>query len=80
MNWPQLMRKSTVAAYIDTSPQSVDRWVEAGQLPKAKIINGVKRWDRDEIDKTWGRKVIRSADPDKILEGLRNGKDSPQAA
>ena len=67
--WPQWMKKDTVARYCDMSPRTVDRWVERGKLPPASN----DRWDRDDVDKAFGKAGRRAADPDAILEGLQHG-------
>lgn len=83
-NWPQLMRKSTVARYLDTSPQTVDRWVAAGALPRPYVVAGAKRWDLDELRAAicgaLAGRATRAADPDRIVARLRRDKDRSQAA
>jgi predicted DNA-binding transcriptional regulator AlpA len=47
---PRMMRLSRVAAYIDVSPSTFLRMVEEGAMPKPVIRNGLRMWDRIEVD------------------------------
>jgi predicted DNA-binding transcriptional regulator AlpA len=37
-------------ARYDTGDRTVDRWVEAGILPKPVYINRIRYWDEEELD------------------------------
>jgi hypothetical protein len=47
---PRMMRLERAAAYIDVSPSTYLRMVEEGVMPKPIVHNGVRMWDRFEID------------------------------
>lgn len=72
-----LSRKS-VAEFFDVSPQTVDRMVRRGILPRPKRIGNLRRWDVDDlkaIPEEAPRPKTRfglSSDPD---EALRRMKD-----
>jgi predicted DNA-binding transcriptional regulator AlpA len=44
------MRAERAAAYLDISPDSFYRLVEAGDLPQPTRKNGIVSWDRLELD------------------------------
>ena len=47
---PRMMRLGRVAAYVDVSPSTYLRMVEEGAMPKPIVHNGVRMWDRVEVD------------------------------
>jgi predicted DNA-binding transcriptional regulator AlpA len=49
---PRLLRREWAAAYLGISPASLDRYVAAGKIPEAKLLQGVKVWDRHDLDAT----------------------------
>jgi DNA-binding transcriptional MerR regulator len=47
-------RKLTTRLLCDrynVTGRTIDRWVEQGVLPKPMVINTVRYWDEDEIDR-----------------------------
>ena len=50
MNWPQMMRKTTAAKYLDMSEASFAREVQAGKLPDGIQLGGRMHWRRDALD------------------------------
>jgi hypothetical protein len=47
---PRLLRRERAAAYLDISPTKFDQLVRAGVLPAAKILDGIRVWDRRDLD------------------------------
>ena len=47
---PRAMKAERAAAYLDISRSKFLELVEQGRLPKAKIIDGIRVWDRLAID------------------------------
>lgn len=85
MQWPQFMKRETVAVFFDTSPQTVDRWVKDGAIPAPHIIGGSKRWDLDELraaarDALSGKSGVGSTDPDRAMEAWKDGRKNSQKA
>ncbi|MBB4286206.1 hypothetical protein [Roseospira goensis] len=56
--WPRLMRRQTVAAYLDVSPAMVDTL----DLPSHKI-RSMRYWLRDEVDSWIDRQTGRTSEP-----------------
>jgi len=50
MRWPTLMRRKTVAEYLDMSEDSVVKEMSAGRLPMPFKIGGRDHWRKDAID------------------------------
>ena len=47
---PRAMKAERAAAYLDMSQSKFLELVEEGRLPKPKIIDGLRVWDRLAID------------------------------
>ena len=47
---PRGMRANRAAAYLDMSRSKFLELVEQGRLPKPKIIDGIRVWDRLAVD------------------------------
>jgi predicted DNA-binding transcriptional regulator AlpA len=47
---PRMMRLGRAAAYVDVSQSTFLRWVEEGAMPKPVIHNGIRMWDRIDVD------------------------------
>ena len=47
---PRMMRLGRIAAYLDVSASTFLRMVEEGVMPKPVIHNGLRWWDRVDID------------------------------
>lgn len=45
------LRTQSLCARYDITSRTVDRWVQTGILPPPMIINHVRYWDEDEIDR-----------------------------
>jgi DNA-binding transcriptional MerR regulator len=45
------LRTQGVCERYDVVSRTVDRWVEQGVLPKPMVINNVRYWDEDELDR-----------------------------
>jgi predicted DNA-binding transcriptional regulator AlpA len=50
MSKKKLPVRTIRARYGGIGDRTVDRWVEAGILPKPVIINRLRYWDEDELD------------------------------
>lgn len=49
-DWPRLMRKTTLARYLDMSASDVEREVAAGRLPMPIRIGRADHWSRNAVD------------------------------
>ena len=47
---PGFLSRSGLAEYLDVSPDTVSRMVEAGELPRPIKVRGMDRWRRAEVD------------------------------
>ncbi len=47
---PRMMRLGRAAAYLDVSASTFLRMVEEGTMPKPIIHNGLRMWDRIDVD------------------------------
>jgi predicted DNA-binding transcriptional regulator AlpA len=47
---PRAMKAERAAAYLDMSRSKFLELVEQGRLPKPKIIDGIRVWDRLALD------------------------------
>jgi len=45
------LRTQALCERYDITSRTVDRWVEQGVLPKPMVINHVRYWDEDDIDR-----------------------------
>ena len=48
--WPQLMKRRTLAEYLDISEAAVERQVIAGTLPTPVTFAGRAHWRKDQVD------------------------------
>jgi predicted DNA-binding transcriptional regulator AlpA len=48
----KLINKRQVAEIFAVSPSTIERWLEAGKLPRPKKFFGLRRWDSDEVTAT----------------------------
>jgi predicted DNA-binding transcriptional regulator AlpA len=53
------LRKMQLVERYQVVARSIDRWVEAGRLPKPLYVGDVPMWDLDEIEAA-ERAAIRS--------------------
>ena len=49
-DWPRLMKKATLAAYLDMTGTDIEREVIAGRLPQPVDIGGTLHWSRVAVD------------------------------
>lgn len=49
--WPAMMKRATVAAYLDMSEAAFEREIAAGRMPTGVNIGGRIHWRKDAIDK-----------------------------
>jgi len=49
-DWPRLMKKATLARYLDISPSEVEKEVCAGRLPMPVRIGSAEHWSRVAVD------------------------------
>ncbi|MDH2341535.1 hypothetical protein [Bradyrhizobium sp. SSUT77] len=52
-HWPRGLSRLRAAAYIGVTPQAFDRMVTSEEMPKPKMIGGVRRWDKLAIDRAF---------------------------
>lgn len=45
------LRTQSLCDRYDITSRTVDRWVQTGILPRPMVINHVRYWDEDEIDR-----------------------------
>jgi predicted DNA-binding transcriptional regulator AlpA len=70
---PRAMRAERAAAYLDMSRSKFLELVEAQRLPKPKIIDGIRVWDRLALDAAFNDFPDRGDDDN--LAGRRNSFD-----
>ena len=70
---PRAMRAERAAAYLDMSRSKFLELVDANRLPKPKIIDGIRVWDRFALDSAFTDFPDRD-DADKVT-GRRNSFD-----
>ena len=70
---PRAMRAERAAAYLDMSRTKFLELVEAKRLPESKIIDGIRVWDRLELDSAF-EDFPKRADGDNVA-GRRNSFD-----
>ena len=49
-DWPRMMRKATLAHYLDITPSEVEKEVIAGTLPLPVKIGSADHWSRAAVD------------------------------
>ena len=49
--WKRKLRTRALCDRYDVVSRTIDRWVQIGILPPPMIINNVRYWDEDEIDR-----------------------------
>lgn len=70
---PRAMKAERAAAYLDMSRSKFLELVEAKRLPKPKIIDGIRVWDRLALDAAFNDFPDRGDDDN--LTGRRNTFD-----
>jgi hypothetical protein len=70
---PRAMKAERAAAYLDMSRSKFLELVDAERLPRAKIIDGIRVWDRLALDAAFNDFLDRSDDD--TLAGRRNTFD-----
>lgn len=75
MSEPRLLTRKAVAEYFSVAPSSVDRMVKRGTLPRPVKLDGIVRWDRQELDKIIDgkKRKARYVDPDEALDRAFSG-------
>ena len=53
--WGALMKRRTLAEYLDISEQAVERQVNAGTLPAPILFAGRAHWRKDAVDAALAR-------------------------
>jgi len=48
--WPQLMKRKTVAEYLDCTEAALVKEVAAGRIPPPVMFAGREHWRKDAID------------------------------
>ena len=74
---PRLLTARQVADYLSVSEATVRRMAGRGELPKPLSIGGVKRWDRNAIDRdldALGNGGTRYGDPDEAIARIRDAQ------
>ena len=64
---PRGLSREEAATYVGVSPNKFDTLVEDGRMPKPKLIDGRRIWDRLKLDSSF------AALPD--ADGRRDGDD-----
>jgi len=49
-DWPRMMKRATVAAYLDITPTELEREIAAGRLPMPVKVGNTDHWSRAAID------------------------------
>jgi predicted DNA-binding transcriptional regulator AlpA len=71
---PRAMRAERAAAYLDMSRSKFLELVDAGRLPKPKIIDGIRVWDRLALDSAFNDFPDRNDDGN-VVTSRRNSFD-----
>lgn len=59
----QLLRTQAICKRYDVVPRTVDRWVQTGILPKPMVINHIRYWDANEIDRRDRKRMAEANTP-----------------
>lgn len=70
---PRAMKAERAAAYFDVSRTKFLELVDAGRLPRPKVIDGIRVWDRLALDAAFDDFPER--DDDGTIPGRRNTFD-----
>lgn len=54
-DWPAMMKRNTLAAYLDMSEAAVEREVASGRLPIPVKFGGRDHWNRTAVDEALAR-------------------------
>jgi len=49
--WKRKLTTKLLMDRYNVSDRTIDRWTETGVLPKPMVINRIRFWDEDEIDR-----------------------------
>ena len=49
--WPALLKRQTLARYLDISTTTLDKEVAAGRLPEPVMFGGNKHWRKSDVDR-----------------------------
>lgn len=60
---PRGMRRETAAWYVGVGVTKFDEWVERKLMPRGKLVDGCRLWDRFDLDDAYAN--------------LPDGSDSP---
>lgn len=63
-DWPRLMKRATLARYLDMTGTDIEREIAAGHLPHPVSIGGAPHWSRAEVDASIERLTGESPDHD----------------
>ena len=66
--WPRMMRRKTVAEYLDMSEAAFEREIVAGRLPAGVMLGGREHWRQDAIDAALDRLNGGADEPDYLKE------------
>ena len=69
--WPSLMKRRTLAEYLDISEAAVERQVIAGTLPAPITFAGRAHWRKDQVDAALARLSGEGEIPDYRAERMR---------
>ena len=50
---PRGLPRSNAAEYVGCSPRKFDQMIDDGRMPKPKLIDSKKVWDRLELDEAF---------------------------
>lgn len=66
--WPRGMSRLRAAFYVGVTPQSFDRMVTGGSMPKPTFFGGRNLWDRFAIDKALDDLFGTNSQGEEIIE------------
>ena len=49
--WPALLKRPTLAKYLEVSVPSLEKELAAGRLPRPIMFGGTLHWRKSEVDK-----------------------------
>jgi hypothetical protein len=61
-DWPRMMKKATLARYLDMTPTEVEKEVSAGRLPMPIRMGSSDHWSRISVDSMIERMAGESLD------------------
>lgn len=62
--WPRMLKRASVCAYLELSAADLEREINAGRLPPPVVLGNGPRWSRAQIDEHLERLTGEAASDD----------------